>query len=71
MESGDVRKPVTAAQLTTEQEIKVRKAYLAPDVKRVSPAAAKNLLVQHTDAGDPEVQHMLDCIDELQGEKGS
>jgi hypothetical protein len=66
MESSDVCKPVTTAQ-----EIKVGTPYLAPGLKPLSPAAAKDLLLQHADAGDPEVQHMLDCIDELQGEKGS
>ena len=65
MESSDVRKPVTTAQ-----DMKVGKPYLAPDLKRVSPATAKGLL-QNAGAGDPEVQHMLDCVDELQGEKGS
>lgn len=66
MESSDVRKP-----MTTDQEVKVDESYLAPGLKRLSPAAAKGLLLQHADAGDPEVQRMLDCVDELQGEKGS
>jgi hypothetical protein len=66
MKSRDVRKP-----MTSDQEVKVCKSYLAPGLKNLSPAAAKGLLLQHADAGDPEVQHLLDCVDELQGEKGS
>jgi len=66
MESNVVRKPRTSGQ-----GMKVRKPYLAPGFKRLSPEAAKELLLRHADAGDPEVQHMLDCIDELLGEKGS
>jgi hypothetical protein len=66
MESSDVRKAVTTAK-----EMKVGTPYIAPGLKRLSSAAAKDLLLQHADTGDPEVQHMLDCVDELQGEKGS
>jgi len=66
MESSDVRKTVT-----TDQEIKVGRPYVAPNLKPLSPAAAKDLLLQHADAGCPEVQNLLECVDELQGEKGS
>jgi len=66
MESSDVRKPVTTAQ-----EMNVGESYLAPGLKRLSPEAAKDLLLRQGGADDPEVQQMLDCIDELQGEKGS
>ena len=66
MESTDVRKPVTSGQW-----MKVRKPYLAPGFKRLSPEAAKELLLRHADAGDRKVQHMLDCVDELLGENGS
>jgi hypothetical protein len=70
MESSDVHKSMTADPMT-DQEMKVGAPYLAPGLKPLSPAAAKDLLLQHAEAGDPEVQHMLDCVDELQGEKGS
>jgi len=66
MKSTDVCKPMTSGQ-----GMKVRKPYHAPGLKRLSPEAAKELLLRHADAGDPEVQHMLDCIGELLGEKGS
>lgn len=66
MESSDVRKP-----MTTDQEVEVCKSYLAPGLERLSPAAAKDLLLRNADAGDSEVQHLLDCVDKLQGEKGS
>lgn len=66
MESTDVRKPMTSGQ-----GMKVRKRYLAPGLKRLTPGAAKELLLRHADASDPEVQHMLDCIGELKGEEGS
>ena len=66
MECSDARKP-----MTTDQEVEVCKSYSAPGIERLSPADAKDLLLRNADAGDPEVQNMLDCVDELQGEKGS
>ena len=66
MESSDVHR-----SMTTDQEVEVCKSYLAPGLARLSPAAAKDLLLRNADAGDPEVQNMLDCVDKLQGEKGS
>lgn len=66
MESTDVRKPMTGSEGT-----EVRKPYFAPGFKRLTPEAAKELLLRHADANDPEVQHMLDCIVELREEKGS
>jgi hypothetical protein len=48
-----------------------RKPYVAPTCKRVTPDAAKELLLRHGDTGDPEVQHMLDRIEELQKHNGS
>jgi hypothetical protein len=66
MESTDARKSKTASQT-----MKVCKPYVAPDLERLSPAAARNLLLQNADASDPELQQVLDCVDELQGEKGS
>jgi len=71
MESSDVHKSMTADQITAAEERKVGKSYVAPGLKPLSPAAAKDLLLQHADAGDPEVQQIIDCVDELQGEKGS
>jgi hypothetical protein len=66
MEPADARKPKIAVQ-----PMKVRKPSLAPGVKRVSLAAAKDVLLQDAGAGNPKVQHMLDCVDEPQGEKGT
>lgn len=71
MESSDAHKPMTADQITAAADMKTGKSYRTPGLKRLSPSAAKDLLLQHGDAGDPEVQQMLDCVDELQGEKGS
>ena len=66
MESTDARKSKPASQA-----MKVCKPYAAPDLERLRPAAAKELLLRNAVASDPEVQHVLDCVDELQGEKGS
>lgn len=66
MESTDARKLKTASQT-----MKVCKPYVAPDLEQLSPAAAKDLLLRNTDTGDPELQHVLDRVDELQGEGDS
>ena len=46
-----------------------RKRYLAPCLKLLSPGAAKELLLRRADAKDPEVQRILDRIEELQGKR--
>ena len=66
MESTDARKSKTASQT-----MKVCKLYVAPDLDHLSPAAAGNLLLRNAAAGGSEVQQVLDCVDKLQGEKGS
>jgi len=66
MESTDARKSKTAGQT-----MKVCKLYVAPDLDHLSPAAAGNLLLRNAAAGGSEVQQVLDCVDKLQGEKGS
>jgi hypothetical protein len=66
MESNETRKPKTAGH-----PIRLCKPYVAPGLERLSPAAARELLLRTADAGDPEVQHVLDYVDELQGDKGS
>ena len=66
MEFTDGHQPKTA-----DQAMKVSRAYVAPSLKRLSPAAAKDLLLGNSVAHDPKVQQVLDCVDELQGEKGS
>lgn len=69
MESSDVHKSMTADQITAAEKRKVGKSYVAPGLKPLSPAAAKDLLLQHADAGDPEVQQIIDCVDELEERK--
>jgi hypothetical protein len=66
MNSPDLRK-----SMTSDQGTGFRKRYLAPGFKRLSPEAAKESLLQGADTSDPEVQHMLDCIEKHMGEKGS
>lgn len=45
--------------------------YIAPAGKRVSPEAAKELLLRHADPSDPEVQHMHERIEEINKHRGS
>lgn len=45
--------------------------YVAPAGKRMSPEAAKELLLHHDDAEDPEVQRMHECIEEINKHNGS
>jgi hypothetical protein len=43
-----------------------RKPYVAPTYHRLTPEAAKQLLLEKADVNDPEVRKMLRCIAELQ-----
>ena len=43
-----------------------RKPYIPPTCRRVTPEAAKEFLLREADLTDPEVTHMLQCIEELQ-----
>ncbi len=45
--------------------------YVAPGFERLSPAAARGMLLLDCDTGDPEVRLMLDFVNQLQGEKRS
>lgn len=45
-----------------------RKPYVSPACKLVSPGEAKEFLMQKADVNDPEVRHMLRCIEDLQEE---
>lgn len=62
MAATDVRKP-------TGRKSRLCRPYVAPDLQCLSIAAAKVLLARHADAADPEVQKMIECVDQLQ--KGS
>jgi hypothetical protein len=48
-----------------------RASYSAPGLRRVTPEAAKEMLLRHSDVNDPEVKSMLECIEQLQNPKGS
>ena len=48
-----------------------RKSYVTPVCRRLTPETAKEMLLRRTDTGDPEVQRMLECIEELQMKKRS
>lgn len=58
-----------AQPITTRLPREGRKPYVAPACRRLTPEAARELLLQKADLRDPEVKQMLQCIDELQ--KGS
>lgn len=66
MNSSDLHGSISSSPV-----LKGRKPYVAPAYKRVTPDAAKELLLRHADTSDPEVQHMLDRIEELQKHTGS
>jgi hypothetical protein len=65
MNSTDVSKSMASVQGSEG-----RKPYVALELKRLSPEAAKELLLRRADTKDPEVQHMLDRVAELQGKMG-
>ena len=50
-----------------DQVLKRGEPYTAPAFKRLTLDEAKKLLLQSADMSDPEVHHMLDCIDQLKG----
>jgi hypothetical protein len=48
-----------------------RSPYSAPALRCVTPEAAKEILLRHSDENDPEIKFMLECIEQLQNLKGS
>ena len=66
MQSTDVGKTMNAGGKS-----KVCKPYLAPRLQRLNPGAAKGLLSRHADTSDSELQQMMECVDQLNGAKGS
>jgi hypothetical protein len=65
MEPTDVSKPIASAQGSKGCQL-----YSAPGFRRLSPEAAKDLLLQRADVRDPKVQQMLERIEELKEKKG-
>lgn len=55
----------TGTQITWAAED--RKPYLAPGFKRLSPAAAEELLLRKADTTDPDVRRLLARINETKG----
>jgi len=66
MEAIHVGKTVTVGQ-----KLKLGKPYVAPSLQRLTAAAAKGLLSRQAGVTDPELQQMIECVDQLHGEKGS
>jgi hypothetical protein len=66
MNSSDLAQPAAA-----ERRNESRQTYVAPACRRLTPEAAKELLMQKGDLSDPEVQRMLQCIEELQKRNNS
>lgn len=60
MNFHNVAGPMTPVQARGE-----RKPYVRPALRRLTPEAAKELLLQKGDLSDPEVRHMLQRIEEL------
>lgn len=65
MESTDVGK------MNADGYLKICKPYVAPTLRRLNPAVAKDLLLRYADVNDSEVQQMIECVDQLPGAKGS
>jgi hypothetical protein len=66
MESTDMEKGMGATR-----KLKIRKPYVAPKLQRISPDAAKDLLLPDADTNDPKLRQMIERIDQLHGAKGS
>ena len=47
------------------------KSYSAPGLRRLTPDVAREMLLRHDEANDPEIKFMLDCIERLRDPKGS
>ena len=66
MESTDVDKT-----MSTKLKSEICKTYVSPSFRRLSLAAARNLLSRHTDRNDTKLQQIIEGIDQLHGAKGS
>jgi hypothetical protein len=66
MESTDVGKMMNAVR-----KLKVCKPYVAPELRRLSPALVKSLLSRVVDTRDNELQQLIESVDQLHGAKGS
>jgi hypothetical protein len=66
MESTDVGK-----MMNVTRKLKVSKPYVAPKLQRLSPDAAKSLLLRDADTDDSGPRQIIDSVDQLHGAKGS
>jgi hypothetical protein len=58
-------------QAAAIQSTDSRSSYSAPTLTCMTPEAAREMLLRHSDANDPEIKFMLECIEQLQNPKGS
>jgi hypothetical protein len=65
MESTDVGKTINI-----EGKLEP-KPYVAPGLQRLSPDAAKRLLLRDADTNDSELRQMLESNEQVDGAKGS
>jgi len=67
MNSKDAQNPLSSIAVMKDRKL----PYVAPACKRMSPEAAKEVLLRHADPADPEVQHMHERIEEINKHSGS
>jgi hypothetical protein len=60
-----------SGQVAAVQSTGDRSSYSAPRLKSVTPEAARKTLLRHSDANDPKIKFMLECIEQFQNPKGS
>ena len=66
MESTDAGK-----KMNVGRTLKDRKPYVAPRLQRLSPDAAKGVLLRDADTNNSELRQILESMDQLDGAKGS
>jgi hypothetical protein len=66
MESTDVSK-----MMDVVRQLKVCKPYVAPKLRRLSPALVKSLLSLDFDRSNNELQQLMESVDQLHRAKGA
>ena len=68
---GEIDPANSTQPLATELQADGRQPYVKSALRRLTPEAARELLLRHTDLNDPEVKQMLTCIEDLRKRNAS
>jgi hypothetical protein len=64
-------KSTDVGEINVTRKVKVGKPYVAPKLRRLSPAQVESLLSRDPDTSDKDFRQLIESVNQLHGAKGS